>query len=233
MNQDFDRRSLDHRINDIEKIKFSNNTFPSIDFDAYEDNSIQRTKDGVVFKCFYDFPSFQLNICGICSTRYGIISGQNLAMARLVVKNSHVAPHRESHVISIKRYGYLGEDCSNYSQFFDTSIGLEPWFSTSLNLFTFDATLPHAISSNRVEMIHNFDNGNGACISIQTYGGTQTINQGVYFLRRIGCNLIGNQKQNLPMYLSEYGRSNGFERYNTVADLPNKYKPLFPASWSV
>lgn len=230
MNQDFDRRSLDHRINDIEKIKFSNNTFPSIDFDAYEDNSILRTKDGVVFKCFYDLPSFQLNICGICSTRYGIISGQNLAMARLVVKNAS-NPYKEGYVIPIRRYGDLGEDCSTYALLNDPNVGLDLAFNVGLNFFSVVVALPHTTSSSRTVMTHIIGDGYGASLYIDKVGTGSGMGQGVYFSRGIGCNLIGTQRQNVPMYL--FSSELAFVRYNTVSDLPNKYKPLFPASWSV
>lgn len=228
MNQDFDRQSLDHRINDIEKIKFSNNTFPSIDFDAYEDNSILRTKDGVVFKCFYDLPSFQLNVCGICSTRYGIISGQNLFMARLVVKNAHVMSGREGYSINL-RYRYLGEDCSNYTLIFDIYNVAYPWSNFGLDLFNAKFVIP-TISGADIDALHTFDGGYSSGIYLDL-SGKATIGQGVYFFRQIGCCVNGSQQQNFPMFLFE--DSVGSARYNTVADLPNKYKPLFPASWSV
>lgn len=246
MNQDIDRLSLDQRINDLEKIKFSNNTFPSIDFDAYDDNSSLRTKDGVILKYNFDLskilPGMKFYFCALCSTRYGIISGQNLIMGKLIIPNNLNAPNEI--VFQPNNNGsesYLGDDTKPFSfpMLDGSGVGDGPFYSLDMNRFVNHSTIwPSAgMSDLQVSFLTTIQTGAYLFVSRRNDG--YHIPSGVYFFRRIVTNSMLESASGLelsttfPMYLSNYSTHHRFIRYNTVNDLPNRYKSFFPASWSV
>lgn len=229
MSNDFDRISLDQRINKIEKTKGNIRTkFPSIDFDQYPDNSIIRNKDGLIFK--YSGESIsqsgsKIYVCGICSTPYGLISGRSLLMFKLDVPATFKPDSNIGNDTYIKMPD-LGEDCSSVI-WNAVNSGLVNGTYVGHTLFMwkvlFDRSKLFLVSLSPLGVCFQFDRS-----------GNHTISNGVYFGRIVGGNVFLQNEASAgraPILVTTGDVP--YNRYNRASDLPAKWKPLFPASWSV
>lgn len=230
MSDDFDRISLDQRINKLETMKFhTNNNFPSIDFDQHPDNSIIRNKDGIIFKYSGELPvepynlSNKIYVCGITIPSYGLVTGRSLLTFKIDAKTSS----RPAYNVSSNTYfkiPFLGEDCSSLVLDGNNS-GLLPELYICSGLFAWFMNIQN-------NMLLSFIYPRGVCLRF--IGNALNIPTGVYFGRGIIENtyLLNNQGCGFHSGWLGPGRIPSY-RYNNASDLPDKWKPLFPASWSV